>query len=124
MAAKKAPQQKAAPKNDVPKIRARIDSLVDYEGSKIKAFASVTIGGHFAVHGFKVYEAEDGKLSVFCPGSKSQTDGKYYDDAHPITAESRTALNGAILNAYEQRLHMEEDQGEVQGALAYQGQTM
>lgn len=124
MAAKKAPQKKAAPKNDVPKIRARIDQLVDYEGSKIKAFASVTIGGHFAVHGFKVYEAEDGKLSVFCPGSKSQTDGKYYDDAHPITAEGRAALTSSILKAYEQQLDQDEAQIEDQDESADEVQTM
>ncbi len=109
-------QKKTAAKSEIPSITARIDRMVDYEGSKIKAFASVNIGGAFAIHGFKVMESDDGKLSVLCPATKSEKDGKYYDDAHPITADARTALNSAILGAYEQRLHMAEDQGEVQAA--------
>ncbi len=117
-------QKKSAAKSEIPSVTARIDRMVDYEGSKIKAFASVTIGGAFAVHGFKVYESEDGKLSVLCPATKSQKDGKYYEDAHPISADARTALNGAVLDAYEQRLHMAEDQGEVQASEAEQTQTM
>ena len=32
-------------------ISARIDRMVDFSNSKVKAVASVTIGGAFAVHG-------------------------------------------------------------------------
>lgn len=123
MAAKNT-QKKSAEQKGLPSLTARIDRMVDYEGSKIKAFASVNIGGAFAIHGFKVCESDDGKLSVLCPATKSQKDGKYYEDAHPISADARTALNGAVLDAYEQRLHMAEDQGEVQAAEAAPTQTM
>ena len=124
MAGTKSPQQKAVPKNDLPSISARIDRMVDYEGSNVRAIASVNIGGAFAIHGFKVYESEDKGLSVLCPATKSEKNGKYYEDAHPITGEARTALNNAVLDAYEQRLHMEEDQASDVDEVIGQGQTM
>ena len=36
-------------KRSTPSISARIDRLVDYENSKVKAIASVNIGGAFAI---------------------------------------------------------------------------
>ena len=90
-----------------PKINARIDSLVDYEGSKTKAFASVNIGDAFAIHGIKIIEGEKG-LFVSMPQRK---DGEDYKDVfHPITAEAREELNKQIMDAYEQKL--QEEQGE------------
>ena len=44
----------------IPNIETRIDKLVDDPGSKIKAYASVTIGGMFAVHGLKVMDSAKG----------------------------------------------------------------
>ena len=94
-------------KTHTPKITARIDSLVDYEGSKTKAFASVNIGDAFAVHGIKIVEGEKG-LFVSMPQRKDG--GDYTDVFHPITAEAREELNKQIMDAYEQKL--EEEQGE------------
>lgn len=97
------------------KIDARIDRMVDYEGSKVKAIASADIGGAFAVHGIKVIDCEKG-LFVQMPQSSFEKDGKkkYNDIFHPITADSRNEFNNAVLSAYEQRLHMAEEQSEVQ----------
>ena len=113
-AEKKNTQTAEAPANKykVPFISAKIDKLVDYEGSKVKAIASAVIGNHFAVHGFKVIENDAGELSVLNPATKG-TDGKYYDDFHAISKEGREAINGYILDAYEQKL--EEIQAEEQG---------
>ena len=102
-------------KKQTPKITARIDSLVDYEGSKTKAFASATIGNTFAIHGIKIVESEKG-LFVSIPQRK---DGEDYKDVfHPITAEAREELNKRILDAYEQKLQEEQseqlDEGETQ----------
>ena len=47
------------------------------------------------------------------PGHKG-SDNKFYDDFHPITKEAREALNGYVLDAYEQKL--EQTQGEDQAA--------
>lgn len=41
-------------------ISARIDRMVDSVNSKVKAVASVTIGGAFAVHGIKVIDSQKG----------------------------------------------------------------
>ena len=92
-------------KTQNPKITARIDSMVDYEGSKTKAFASVNIGDAFAIHGIKIIEGEKG-LFVSMPQRK---DGEDYKDVfHPITAEAREELNKQIMDAYEQKLEEEQ----------------
>ena len=62
------------------------------------------------------------RLSVLCPATKSEKNGKYYENSHPITAEAREDLNSTILEAYEQKL--QEEQSEDQGEDLGQGQTM
>ena len=94
-------------KTQTPKINARIDSLVEHESAKTRAFASVTIGDAFAVHGIKIVEGEKG-LFVSMPQRKEGDE--YRDVFHPITAEAREELNKKILDAYEQKL--QEEQGE------------
>ncbi len=98
-------------RRDNPSISVRIDRLIDYEDSKLKAVASANIGGAFAVHGIRVIDSQKG-LFVQMPQRSYQKDGKtqYEDIFHPITADARTELNGVVLSAYEQRLHMEEDE--------------
>lgn len=109
-----APVDNERPQYKIPFISAKIDRLNDNPDSKIKANASVTIGNHFAVHGFKIYDGDDGKgPRVMYPATKGN-DGKYYEDFHPVTKEAREAINGYILDAYEQKL--EQTQGEDQSA--------
>lgn len=94
----------------IPFISAKIDRMATDPNSRIKANASVTLGNHFAVHGFKIYDAGEGKgPQVLYPATKGN-DGKYYDTFHPVTKEAREAINGYILDAYEQKL--EQAQGE------------
>lgn len=117
MATKKtAAGQKAKPQNKLPTITARIDRLVDYEGTSVKAIASANIGGAFAIHGLKVMESEKG-LFVNMPSSKYEKDGqtRYSEIFHAVTKEAREALGGAVLDAYEQRIQMnaEQEAGEV-----------
>ena len=126
MATKKSPQKKAAPK--LPSITAKIDRLIPTEGDGVRAIASVNIGGAYAAHGFKVYESEEKGLSVLNPSSKYQKDGKsqFCDVIHAVTPEARTAINDAILEAYEQKLQEEqgEDLYEDMDEDIAQGQTM
>ena len=129
MATKKSPQKAAQKqKPPLPNITASIDRLVPTEGDGVKALASITVGGHYAIHGFKVYESEEKGLSVLNPSSKYQKDGKnqYSDVIHAVTPEARTAINDAILDAYEQKLQEEqgEDLDEDQDEDIGQGQTM
>lgn len=99
--------------NTVPSIYARIDRLVDYEDSKIKAIASVNIGRSFAIHGIKVMDSEKG-LFVSMPSESYEKNGntEYKEIFHPITAKARTELNNKVLEAYEQRLSEEQDEDE------------
>ena len=97
------PEATDTPQYRVPFIKARIDNLVDFEGSKTKAFASVTIGNHFAAHGFRVVENGEGGYDVLDPATQGK-DGKYRADFHAVTKEGREALHGYILDAYEQKL--------------------
>lgn len=95
------------------KIKVQIDRMVDNENSKVKAYASANIGGAFAIHGLRVIDSQKG-LFVQMPQNSYQKDGetKYNDIFHPITKDSRNELNDAVLSAYEQRLHMREDESQ------------
>lgn len=88
------------------KISAAINRLVDKRDSNIKAFASVTIDGLFAVHGLRVMESQKGRFVNMPSTSYKDANGetKYSDIFHAVTKEARNALNQAVLNAYELRL--------------------
>lgn len=101
--------KKTQEKKTIPSISVKIDRLVDYEESKTKAFASANIGNAFAIHGIKIMDGEKG-LYVSMPSRSYQKDGKteYADVFHPVSAEARTELNKAVLNAYDQELAEEQ----------------
>lgn len=100
-------------KRSTPSISVRIDRLVDYDNSKLKAIASVNIGGAFAIHGLRVIDSQKG-LFVQMPQNSFQRDGKteYSDIFHPITAEARSELNSKVLEAYEQEFTEAESESE------------
>ena len=79
------------------RIHASINRMVNKEDSAIKAYASVTMDGMFAVHGLRVIETET---------SYTDKDGnkQYSDTFHAITKSARTAVNQAVLNAYDLKL--------------------
>ena len=72
---------------------------------KLLGFASVNLGGVFAVNNIRIYDSEKGPF-VTMPGKKGQ-DGKYHDICCPTTKEMREALHGAILGAYEKTVEQE-----------------
>ena len=100
-------------KRSTPSISVRIDRLVDYDKSKLKAIVSVNIGGAFAIHGLRVIDSQKG-LFVQMPQNSFQKDGKteYSDIFHPVTAEARSELNSKVLEAYEQELTEAESESE------------
>lgn len=63
------------------------------------AIASITLDGVFVVHDVKVICANDRNFIVM--PSRKNADGTYRDIAHPITAQFRTDLEKAVLEAYE-----------------------
>ena len=70
-----------------------------FESAPLKAVASVTLDGEFAVHDIKVI-ATDARLFIVMP-SRKNADGSYRDIAHPIHAAFRTKLENAVLAAYD-----------------------
>ncbi len=72
----------------------------------LRAIASITIDGCFVVHDIKVFE-RDGECFIGMPSRKT-TEGEYKDIAHPINAETRAALQEAILKRYAEVLKESE----------------
>ena len=72
---------------------------------KLLGFASVNLGGVFAVNNIRIYNTENGPY-VSMPSTKGQ-DGKYHDICCPTTKEMRQALNAAVLSAYEKAVEQE-----------------
>lgn len=107
--AKKKEQKKA-----LPNITARIDRLVEQDASSVKAYASVNIGGAFAVHGIKVIDSVKG-IFVSMPSNSYKKDGKveYSDICHPITAEARNELIEKVTEAYKIKLGEEQDMNNI-----------
>lgn len=68
------------------------------DGGKLKAVASITIDGCFAVHDIKIIEGNAG-LFIAMPSRKAP-DGEYKDIVHPINADMRAQLSQRILDEY------------------------
>lgn len=115
MATNKTTEQTASKqlRRDNPSVTVRIDRMIDMRESQIKAFASAYLGEGFAVHGIKVVNSKNG-LFVQMPQNRYYRDGKtvFEDIFHPTTPDARSELYGAVLAAYDQRLHMREDESQ------------
>ena len=70
----------------------------------IRAYASATLDGCFAVRGIKVVEGGRDGLFVSMPSRKT-TDG-YKEVCFPVTAEFREQLHNAVMDAYQQAITM------------------
>lgn len=103
-------KQKTAQADSTPHIEARIDRILTGDG-KVKAFASATIGGAYAIHGIRVIDSEKG-IFIAMPQDSYTKNGekKYTDTFHAVTAEARTALLDAVDIAYAQKLEELEEQ--------------
>lgn len=66
--------------------------------TSLKAFASVTFGGAFVVHGVRVIDGKNG-LFVTMP-SRKVGDG-FKDVAHPVSKEFKETLDAAVLAEFE-----------------------
>ena len=102
-------------------FKVTINRIVDFENSHVKAYASLSIGGSFAVHGLKVVSGKNGDF-VDMPKPKLR-DGKFGDDIfHAISAEARTQMQEAVLQAYEQKLAEQQEQSDEQTEQEEQGE--
>lgn len=78
--------------------------LID-DGGILLGTASVTLFDCFVVHDLKLISTDKG-LMVAMPSKKSK-DGKYRDVAHPITRKARSAIERAVLSAYDALIQMD-----------------
>ena len=76
-----------------------------FEGGPMKAVVSVTFDGQLAVHDIKVIHARD-RFFIVMP-SRKNPDETFRDIVHPINAQFRTALESAVIAAYEEALAAE-----------------
>lgn len=85
------------------KIAVKIDRILDKPDSTVKAFASVTLDGAFAVHGLRVMDTPKGRFVNMPSTSYTDRKGKtqYSDVFHPITKEAREFIQSAVLQAYD-----------------------
>ncbi len=105
---KKIEEQTPEQENNRPEVKAQIDKMVDIEGSKVKAYASATIGGAYAVHGIRVMDSEKG-LYVAMPARSFEKNGKteYAETFHPVSADARNDITNSVMQAYEQKMQEE-----------------
>ena len=74
--------------------------------NRLKAIASITIEGVFAVHELRIIEGNNG-LFVAMP-SRQSNDGVFRDIAHPINSETREQIQKLILEKYQETVVTEE----------------
>ena len=87
-------------------IKAQIDSVVNYQDSKLKAYASIRIYDRFCATGFRVYEDEKG-IFVMCPSRK--VGDNYQDTFFALNKKDREKVKDAVLKAYEEKLEQVQD---------------
>ena len=68
--------------------------------NRLKAVASITIEGVFAVHELRIIEGREG-LFVAMP-SRQVSDGTFKDIAHPINVETRKMIEDAVIAKYKE----------------------
>ena len=71
------------------------------DAGNLRAYATVTLGEAYAVHGLKVLDGEKG-LWVSMPATKSRKTGEFKDVFHPISQDAREGLVKAVLEKYEE----------------------
>jgi stage V sporulation protein G len=75
---------------------------------KLKAFANVTFDDAFVIRGLKIISGNRG-LFVSMP-SRKRPDGSFQDVAHPINSEMRKHLEHIVIEAYEEEIHLLDNQ--------------
>lgn len=96
-----------------PSIKASIDNFTD-GSTNLKAYATATIGGSFVIKGIRIIEGKNGLFAQMPQRSFTDKNGKtqYRETFYPITAEARENLNKTVVNAYEEEIAQQQDNGE------------
>ena len=117
-------QSETGQKKKAPAFSAKIDALCD-TGSNTKAFASVCISGRFVVRDIAVMEGKNGLFARMpCRSYQDRQGNTHYSDTFfPLNANDRTAINEAVLSAYQQELEQSEAEGLDESEDASEGMT-
>lgn len=86
-------------KMEITDVRVR---LAKPDGGKLKAVASITIDGSFAIHDIKIIEGNAGPF-IAMPSRKTP-DGEFKDIAHPINSDVRQIVFDCIMAEYQKVL--------------------
>ena len=96
-----------APEEPLPITRVEIHE--QYGSKGILAVADVELGGLCTIRNAKIKEDDYG-LTVVMPRTKIPESGEYKDACFFASRSLREQFNQAVLTAYEQTIHMEEEQ--------------
>lgn len=104
-----------ATKSKIP-VSAKIDRMVDREDAKVKAYASINIGGEFVIKDIAVVDGQKGLFARMPFRSYKSSDGetKYSDIAFAITDSARHSIEDAVIGAYREALGESEDESPTQ----------
>lgn len=93
----------------LPKLDARVRLYEDASGraTKLLAFAELVIGDAFVIKGIRVLKREDppdDEPFVVYPAEKGKgaAADRWYDIAHPLSAEARNAASALVLERWRQ----------------------
>jgi stage V sporulation protein G len=91
--------------SELPKLESKVKLYHSDRGNaEMLGFADVVIAGSFVIKGVRILRSkESGVPFISFPARKGtgEQEGKFFDIAHPITAEARAAVHDAVLAAYE-----------------------
>lgn len=95
------------------KVTAKIDRMLNGDGN-VKAYASINLDNEFVVRDIAVVQGKNGVFIQMPYRTSSGENGvkRYTDVAFALTDNARIDVNNAVMEAYEQRLHMAEDQAQ------------
>lgn len=93
------------------KVKAQIDRFIGKD-NRVKAYASVILGGEYVIRDIAVMNSKNGLFARMPYRTYKDRNGdtQYSDVVFALNETSRNAVSDAVLEAYEQRLHMEEDE--------------
>lgn len=93
-------------------VTAKIDRMIDRENAKVKAYASINIGGEFVVKGIAVASGQNGMFLIMPFRSYKSSGGetKYSDIAFAVTDSARHSIEDAVIGAYREALGETEDE--------------
>ena len=114
MATKKPTNTKAAAQKTP--LTAKIDRMIDREYAKVKAYASINIGGEFVIKDIAVVDGQKGLFARMPFRSYKDANGetKYSDIVFAITDSARHSIEDAVIGAYREALWESEDESPTQ----------